>query len=69
VQRDPAYAVPRAPDIERPVDVSRLDRVTVSRGEHKPVFLAADAFPGPVVGPHGVLIPLGDPQCGNGNRR
>jgi hypothetical protein len=43
VERDAANAVPGAPDVEGPVDVARLDRVTGPSREDERVLLAADA--------------------------
>ena len=71
VKRDAADAVPGAPDIEGPVDVARLDRVTCPRGEDERVLLAADAdagaWPGVVAGL--VLAAFGDPERGRADRR
>jgi hypothetical protein len=48
VERDAADAVASAPDIEGPVDVARLDRVTGTSREHERVMHAADARVWPV---------------------
>src|SRR5690348_4157327 len=69
VKRDAADPIAGAPDIEGPVDVARLDRVTSASGEHERVFLTADARAWPVGGAGLVLVAPGDPQRGNADRR
>jgi hypothetical protein len=48
VERNAADAVPGTPNVEGPVDATRLDRMTCTCGEHERVFLAADARIWPV---------------------